>query len=82
MKKSNFFMAFMMIAISSICVFVTSSCSKDEDKTCTCTVSDLYSGYSDSQQLDPASFGATNCSDLAVKLRMANDDEDLEYNCH
>lgn len=74
----------MMIAVSTVCVCTMSSCSDDDDDTkfCTCTESDPQAGYSASQQIDPKSFGATNCSDLQVKLRMSNGDPDMEYSCH
>ncbi len=76
MKKCFFISAVALLAFSSFLV----SCSEDDEPStsCTCTESDGY-GYSESQKLDPSSFGATNCSDLAIKLRMANGD--FWYNC-
>jgi hypothetical protein len=61
------------------------SCSKDEDnsskkKSCTCTESD-GEGYSASREIDPASFGATSCADLELKLRVAAPDQDFSYSC-
>ena len=81
MKKSNFFTVAMMIAVSTTCILTTTSCSDDDDITCTCTESGY--GYSESRKLDPKSYGATNCSDLEIKLRMsAGYDSDFDYNCH
>lgn len=77
MKKH--FIAVIMITISTVCLFTVSSCSKDDE--CTCTESGM--GSSSSRQLDPKSYGATNCSDLEVKLRMqAGYDSDFDYSCH
>ncbi len=83
MKKYIFISAVALFAFSSFLV----SCSEDEDpssstsKMCTCTETDYDGYYEESQKLDPASFGATNCSDLAVKLRMASDG-DFWYDCY
>lgn len=75
--KKVFFLA-TIIALCTTCLFVITSCEKEE-KMCTCTETDY--GYSSTQQVDPSSFGAKNCSDLAVKLRMANGSE-FDYNCY
>ena len=56
------------------------ACGKDEEsKKCTCTESG--DGYSATRELDPASYGATNCSDLEIKLRMQSGDSDYDYSC-
>lgn len=86
--KKHFF-AVMMIAISAAGLFAVSSCSKDDDddnnkgnSSCTCT-EENDSGYKASRKLDPKSYGATNCSDLEVKLRMqAGYDSDFYYSCY
>ena len=77
MKKQIF--AVIAITVCTVCMFAVTSCKKDEAQSCTCTESDY--GYSNTRQLDPASYGATNCSDLEVKLRMASNGE-FDYNCH
>lgn len=58
------------------------SCDKDDDDSsvCTCVGCETYSDKSYTGTVDPASFGATNCSDLAVKLNM-NSDGDFYYEC-
>jgi hypothetical protein len=75
---------FLIVGLVSVCclgAFLV-SCDKDEpSQKCTCTEQD-GAGYSESQELDPASYGATNCSDLAVKLKMAAGvDSDYYYSC-
>ena len=65
------------VMLSAVCVFCVVSC-ENEDTMCTCT--ETGSGYSATQQVDPSSFGAKNCADLAVKLRMAS--SDFDYNCY
>lgn len=83
MKKINFFMMAMMIAVSTICVFTMSSCSDDDDDNKTCTCTETGAGYSASRQLDPKSYGVTNCSDLEVKLRIAAASvNEYNYNCY
>lgn len=78
MKKRLIFITILSLGTLSASLV---SCDKDDDsKSCTCTETD-YSGYSATQTLDPASFGATNCSDLAIKLRMQADD-DFDYSCN
>lgn len=74
MKKKAFLIVAM--AIIGFGVFVM-SCTKT---TCTCTETD-YAGYTATRELDPASFGATNCSDLTVKLRMESNGE-FDYYCN
>ena len=67
MKKYIFISAVALFAFSSFLV----SCSEEEEtKMCTCIEYDYYYGDSYTKQLDPESFGAKNCSDLAIKLRM------------
>lgn len=80
MKKKILFIA--VVAVSVLVAFLT-SCSKEENKMCTCSEesTDYYDDYSATQELDPASFGATNCSDLAVKLNM-NSSDDFYYDCY
>lgn len=79
MKKKILFIA--VVAVSVLVAFLT-SCSK-EDKMCTCSEesTDYYDNYSATQELDPASFGATNCSDLTVKLNM-DSSGDYYYDCY
>ena len=79
--------AFLILAVLAISTTTAlTSCSEDEEikKTmCTCTEEDDYGYYKEQMQLDPASFGATNCSDLAVKLRMsAGYDSEFYYSCY
>ncbi len=80
MKKYIFISAVALFAFSSFLV----SCSEEEEETkmCTCVEYDYYYGDTYTKQLNPASFGAKYCSDLAIKLRMANDDEDYSYDCY
>ena len=84
MKKYIFILGLSLFSFSSFLI----SCSDDDDddkttKMCTCIETDDYSDYSATRQLDPASYGATNCSDLAVKLRMAaGEDSDFWYDCY
>lgn len=77
MKKRLIFVS--LAALVTLGAFL-SSCDKDESASCTCTETD-YMGYSATQTLDPASFGATNCSDLTIKLRMQADGE-FDYSCY
>lgn len=78
MKKRLIFIALLFFGTLSASLV---SCDKDdESKSCTCTETD-YQGYSATQTLDPASFGATNCSDLTIKLRMQSDGE-FDYSCN
>lgn len=77
MKKFSFIIAAMMVSMSTICVFT--SCSEDDD----CTCKEVGQGYSSTRTLDPKSYGATNCSDLEIKLRMAAGyDSDFDYYCN
>lgn len=82
MKKKFFLVG--AIAVMGLGAFLV-SCDKEEDGAqsikCTCTETD-YSGYSATRELDPASYGATNCSDLEIKLRMqAGSNSDFDYSC-
>ncbi len=77
MKKES--LMAIIIAIIAISIFVITSCQKNPS-SCTCTESDPDYGYYASQKLDPASFGAKNCSDLAIKLKMSN--PDFYYTCN
>lgn len=75
MKKKFFLVG--AVALTGISIFLI-SCSKE---MCSCTETD-YEGYSATRELDPASYGATNCSDLEIKLRMqAGNDSDFSYTC-
>lgn len=76
MKKRILFIA--VVAVSVFVAFLT-SCSK-EDKMCSCTEESYYDSYRATQSLDPESFGATNCSDLAIKLNMSASGE-YYYSC-
>lgn len=79
MKNKNKILLVTLSMVFSISSFLI-SCSKDDDeKSCYCTETD-YEGYSASQTVNPASFGAANCSDLVVKLRMASNGE-FDYSC-
>jgi hypothetical protein len=78
MKKRIFIVG--LVALIGLSVFFI-SCKEEESKKCSCTETD-YSGYSATRELDPASYGATNCSDLEVKLRMqAGSNSDYDYTC-
>jgi len=77
MKKRLIFIS--LTGLCTLCAFLA-SCDKDEPSACSCTETD-YMGYSATQTLDPASFGATNCSDLEIKLRMQADGE-FDYSCN
>lgn len=79
MKKQ--ILAALLISISTACVFFT-SCKDDDEKSCSCTEFDTETGYSASQTLDPSSYGATNCSDLAVKLNMQMYNSEYYYSCN
>lgn len=76
MKKYILILGLSLFSFSSFLI----SCSDDNDM-CTCTESDYESNYTATKELDPSSFGATNCSDLAIKLRVATG-EDFDYNCY
>lgn len=81
LMKKRLFLA-TLISICALGAFLV-SCDKDDDDSasCTCVEYETDSNKSYTQALDPASFGATNCSDLAVKLNM-NSDGDFYYECH
>lgn len=72
---------FLACAVTMACLTMfLISCNKEGD-TCTCTETD-YEGYSATRELDPASYGATNCSDLEIKLRMqAGSYSEFDYTC-
>jgi len=76
MKKKFYSLCVVALSVFAICL---TACKDDEPSFCTCTETD-YEGYTASKTLDPASFGATNCSDLEVKLRMQADGE-FDYAC-
>ena len=77
--KKTFLTFAVLLAVTAM--FVT-SCSEDdeESKKCVCTEYE-YSGKGESETLDPASWGATNCKDLAIKLNMQMYDSDFYYEC-
>lgn len=64
------------IIICIISVFAIASCSK----SCNCTEYDYYDRYSASRDIDPASYGARNCSDLELKLQETY--TGYYYRCH
>lgn len=66
-------------AIGAFCMFALSSCG-NIDSSCMCTEYDPDSSYSASREVSPQSFGATNCSDLELKLKSASGFE-FEYSC-
>jgi hypothetical protein len=79
MKKK--YILVCLVVLCGLTMFIA-SCSKDEEsKSCTCTESD-GEGYSASKVIDPASFGASNCSDLALKIRIAEGSGDFSYSCN
>ncbi len=81
MKKS--ILAFAVLA-ASFPIFLT-SCDKDDDDSgvmCTCIeeYDDGKNWEKNQAVLDATSFGATNCYDLAIKLRLATQ-SDYYYDC-
>jgi hypothetical protein len=77
MKK---FLLVGSIAVFGLVAFLV-SCSKDDDeKSCSCTESDGY-GYNATRNVTPSSLGASNCSDLELKLQKESDGE-YYYSCH
>lgn len=74
----KFILPLCAIALST-CAICMTACGDDES-SCECIETD-YDGYSATRTLDPKSYGATNCSDLEVKLKMASYGE-YDYNCH
>ena len=82
MKKT--FLTFAVL-LAATAMFVT-SCSEDDEadapKTCVCAEYDLDNDKQvGSSMLDPASWGATNCPDLGIKLSMQNYDKGFYYEC-
>ena len=77
MKKR--FLLVGIVAILGLGVFAV-SCSKDDDKkeeiSCTCWEDETPK---DTQKINPESFGAKNCSDLAMKLNMSTDADDMTW---
>ncbi|MDR1592175.1 MAG: hypothetical protein LBS16_04745 [Prevotellaceae bacterium] len=74
------FILVSLTAIIGLVVFLV-SCSKDDEmKSCNCTEHDGY-GYSATRVVAPASFGASNCSDLELKLKTASGGE-FYYTCN
>ena len=58
----------LIISAALLNLFLFSQCSKSS--SCRCEEYDATDGYYyGSKVMDPASWGATNCSDLEVKLR-------------
>lgn len=76
MKKQ--YLLVSMIAVFSLGSFFV-SCSDDDDDSKSCTCTEVGDGQSYSGTLDPASYGATNCTDLARILNMQSDD--YYYSC-
>jgi len=76
MKKKVF--SLFAVALSAFAICLTAC--EDEESSCTCTETD-YEGYNATKELNPESFGAKNCSDLAVKLKMQADGE-FDYSCN
>ena len=75
------------VLLAATAMFVT-SCSEDDEegagasKTCVCVEYDSDNDRQvGSSMLDPASWGATNCPDLGIKLSMQNYDKGLYYEC-
>lgn len=54
------------------------SCKKEE--SCMCNETD-YEGYNATRKIDPSSFGASNCADLQIKLKIQAGGE-YDYNCY
>ena len=62
------------------CAICLSSCNNDEDESCSCTK--YEDGYrAQSREITPSSFGAKNCSDLAIKMEVYAD-YGVTYTCH
>ena len=59
---------FVLALVTSMAVFT--ACKDDDDsKTCSCKEYDLYTNeYIGSSEIDPSSFNASNCHDLANHL--------------
>lgn len=70
MKKEMKKLLVMLSLVTLVCI-AFSSCDDggDSSKSCTCTEYDETGSSYGSKTIDPASWGATNCSDLEVKLR-------------
>lgn len=75
--KFKLFTAF--IALGFLTIFIISSCEKSNE-SCTCTET-LDDGTQYKETIAPSSFGASNCSDLALKLRMESPVSDAWYEC-
>ena len=59
----------MAVMLSAVCVFCAVSCEKEES-SCVCTEYDDKGYNYGSTTINPDSYGAKNCSDLATKLRI------------
>lgn len=72
----------MAVMLSAVCVFCAVSCEKEEP-SCVCT--EYANGYNyGSAIINPDSYGAKNCSDLATKLRIEalKVGYDETFSCH
>ena len=82
MKKR--FLFALGIVLTAACLGL-SSCGDDDDdepsNTCTCTEYDSYKGTYTTKEIDPSTFGESNCSDLADKFN-SYEDEDIVMSCH
>jgi hypothetical protein len=67
MKKLILVAAIAVLALGAFLV----SCDKDKDTSCNCIEIDEEGDRVGSKSLNPASYGAANCSDLETKLRTA-----------
>lgn len=70
MKKRFMFSLGLVLVTSCLSL---SACSDDDDDpkktTCTCTERDPDDpSYSETREIDPATFGESNCADLADKF--------------
>lgn len=74
MKKVKFLLV-GTIAIFGMAAFLVSCDKGDSDSTCVCR-----SSHGLTRTIDPASFGASNCSDLEIVME-AQASDGITYSC-
>lgn len=78
MKKKLLSLTVLLMGLAG----VLASCSKDDDdKVCTCTEYDRYTGESYQVSMPPSNYGVSTCSQLAKELNKYQSDPDFSYSC-
>lgn len=85
MKKQFMLAIGLVVAVSSVSLV---SCKDEDDEpgsssnTCSCTEYDPYMGSYTTRDIDPSTFGESNCSDLADKFNSYSYESGTTMTCH